>query len=284
MSEGNYAEGVLDWIENIHTLYAKGLPFMPDWWPDRDESYPSKEGEKAPGIVDHAGLFSESEAGELLAEAESISEKYGVDVVISTEPEDYGQTPDGFCELFYERYGYGIGEDHSGYAITLYSGEEAGMYVGGTAGSELSAMNLARIQRYTSAYADKGDYYKAAKTWLKHIRHYERTGRVVRPVLTWIFFILAALLAAFLYSKLAFDRAKKKMESVQLAQNADEYIDGEPDVVVLKDIFLRTTHSRRFRAKGSGSSKSTSSSSGSSYSSSYKGSSGKSHSGSGRSF
>ncbi|MBQ3579317.1 MAG: TPM domain-containing protein, partial [Firmicutes bacterium] len=84
-----YGEGVIAWLDTVESLYTKGIPFSPDWLPDADAQYvrtPRAESASAikSFIDDRAGLLYGDEAASLESMARSISETYGIDVMIHT--------------------------------------------------------------------------------------------------------------------------------------------------------------------------------------------------------
>lgn len=50
MAAGDYAAGVSDWVENIRTLYRKGIPFAPDWYPDQGTEFARFHDAAAPRV------------------------------------------------------------------------------------------------------------------------------------------------------------------------------------------------------------------------------------------
>ena len=112
-----------------------------------------------------------------------------------------------------------------------------------------------------------------------------KTGRVTRTPGYWG---LIAVLGAFVgaaFGGIALSVAKRKMAVPRVKQTATDYLERDSlHIADVQDQYLNTTTTRKYspveRSSGGGSS----GGGGSSYSSSYSGSSGTSHSGSGRSF
>ena len=120
---------------------------------------------------------------------------------------------------------------------------------------------------------------------LKDIRHMVKTGRVSRTAGYWgLIAVLGAIVGAS-FGGIALSMAKKKMAAPRVKQTAMDYLERDSlRINSIQDQYLNTTTTRKYspveRSSGGGSSGGGRSS----YSGSYSGSSGTSHSGSGRSF
>ena len=294
MADGEYAEGISEWIELMYTLYTKGDPLAPEWIPDTGEEYVRKNNADAPRIDDTAGFLSDSEVKKLTEEAKAVSDKYGIDIVIHTAKSFSGMTSEEYAEKYYYYNGYGFGEDFDGILLNLikpdYHYGEVSIYASGSGNDRLTETNLKRLKvscedamRLT---ADK-DYYKGMSRFISQVDHMRETGRVPRTILYWSWIAVFSTICGVITGSVTLSKAKKKMEIPELKTNADHYL--VPGSVSIKgnDRFLgASTHKVYDPEKDhySGSSGSSSSSRRSSYSSHYSGSSGRSHTGSGRSF
>lgn len=67
----------------------------------------------APSVVDDAGLFTEREIQQMEEIIADIQTTYQMDAVVLTSRSVWGDTQD-FADLYYERHGYGLGEDDAG--------------------------------------------------------------------------------------------------------------------------------------------------------------------------
>ena len=67
----------------------------------------------APSVVDNAGLFTEREIQQMEEIITDIQTTYQMDVVVLTSRSVWDDTQD-FADLYYERNGYGMGEDDAG--------------------------------------------------------------------------------------------------------------------------------------------------------------------------
>lgn len=288
MANGKYAQGVLDWIGSIGTLYTKGIPFAPAWFPDTGAGWTRTQDASAPRVVDDRGLFTAEQCADLTQKAAAISEKYGVDVVLTTVSDYYHMTAREYADSFYAYRGYGLGSDNSGILLTVSSSYD-GAYCRSFAygGVEMTQTNEERLNDQSSELVDSGDSYGAAVRWLSNVEHMLRTGRVARPLFSWIGSGLFGLLFGAPVGLAGLKKAKRNMNTAVEAANADSYVDRETLLIAaVSDTFVNETVQRIYRPDTPSSSGGGGGSGGggSSYSGSYSGSSGSSHSGSGRSF
>lgn len=294
MADGEYAEGISDWIELMYTLYTKGDPLAPAWIPATGEEFVRTNNADAPRIDDTAGFLSQNEVKKLTEEAKAVSDKYGIDIVIHTTKSYAGMSSEEYSEKYYYYNGYGFGEDYDGILLNLikedhYNGE-VWIYASGSGNDRLNETNLKRLKGFCEDAmrldSDK-DYYKGMSRFISQVDHMRETGRVPRSLGYWVWIVVFSSICGLITGSVTLSGAKKKMEVPELKTNADHYL--VPGSVSIKgnDRFLgSSTHKVYDPVKdySSSSSGSSSSSSRSSYSSHYSGSSGRSHSGSGRSF
>ncbi|MBR5406896.1 MAG: TPM domain-containing protein [Lachnospiraceae bacterium] len=300
MAAGDYAAGIEDWIENFNTLYIKGRPFAPDWLPDQGEEPERTHNAENPRIDDRAGILTDAEIKSLTDQAEAITDKYGIDVVIHTSNSAYGMDISEYAEKYYRYNGYGLGDDYDGILLTMVynKGDTSSIntfyynYFSGAGYDRLTDTNHDRLNSIADnkvRLATSGSEAAGMSYWLSQVEHMERTGRVSRSVGYWIWITIfgSGCGAAMGAGKLK--GAKKKMAVPALKESADAYLVANSLKITGKDRFINSRTERRYRPVKTTSDSSSSGSSGrssgrSSYSSSYSGSSGRTHSGSGRKF
>ncbi|MBQ7534378.1 MAG: TPM domain-containing protein [Stomatobaculum sp.] len=291
MVRGDYGEGVLDWIENFRGLYENGFPFAPDWYPARGEAAPARfHDSEAPRIRDDSGLLTEEQVRELTEYAKKISDTYGLDVVVHTAPRSAGMDRQDYAKLFYEYNGYGFGENYDGILLMIFKREgytsTNRIYASGKGLDKLTEVNRKRMRDFVTDSMDSHNYYGAIKTFLRQTEHMERTGRVPRSAFYWIIMSILGAVGGAIFGGVALVKASLRMAVPKVQENADAYlVKGSLEVKNLGEVFLGSSVSSKYIPPVSRSSGGGSSSSGrSSYHSSYSGSSGRSHSGSGRRF
>jgi uncharacterized membrane protein YgcG len=288
MAAGDYGDGAADWIENFRNLYRTGMPFPPSWLPE-DGVIRRTHDAAVPRVLDELGLLSEEEVRSLTAEAKAISDQFGLDVVVLAMRNDSSFSDWEFRELYYQCKGYGFGENYDGIVLTLLRGWSYGSYFYvdgyGKGGDRLSTTNRLRIEDKAFDKYLSREAYDGLHSGLKDIRHMLKTGRVARPLRYWGWIAALGACVGAAFGGIALAGAKKKMAVPTVRLTAGDYLDKDSlRIDSIQDQYLSTDTTRKYspveRSSGGGSS----GGGGSSYSSSYSGSSGTSHSGSGRSF
>ena len=294
MKAGRYGDGFMDWMANIRRYFRNGSPYTEDWLADGTAGT-EPVGEAASRIRDDADILTEEEIAALSEKAAGIRAKYGVDVVVSTsrcptKDSGYGITRSAFAEKYYNTFGYGLGEDRSGIELIVFRRPEYNPYCKvayyGAAAEKLTEAGDKRLTSRCDGVLGSDQYYRAIDEWLDQSDHVLRTGRAPRKMSSWIFVTALEVLAGVIVGAAALGRAKRKMETPEIRVNADAYLVKDSlRVREVENRFLHTSVSKQYSPVERDSSSGGSSSSGrSSYSSHYSGSSGRSHSGSGRSF
>ena len=289
---GEYYEGTADWIENMRNVYITGSPYLPDWAVAAMDAFENYHDPDAPRVVDYAGLLTESERASLEAKAHEIAAKYDTDVVICTARSSGYLSREEFADLFYDYNGYGFGDNYDGIQYTIFkrSGYRAYAVVTayGSAQKKLTDTMQNRLLDRCDSNLSDGYYYNAADKWLDLTDHLLRTGRVPRGSGYWFFMTILELLVGVIFAVFSLAKASSKMDTPKIAENADNYlVPGTLNIRRVADRFINSVTDRMYsplpkdddRGGGGGSS-----SGGSSYSSSYHGSSGTTHTGSGRRF
>ncbi|MBR4702601.1 MAG: TPM domain-containing protein [Oscillospiraceae bacterium] len=287
MASAAYTEGVEDWIENVRTLYVKGYPFVPEWYPEPGETVERFHDTSSPRVVDDAGLLTPDQVSALTAQAAAIAEKYGMDVAVHVSDERSGITRQEYSDMYYAVKGLGYGDSFNGILLSVF--QMPGYYgtcrvtAQGAIQEKLTEVNLDRLTEKCTGTLEGDKPYQAIRTWLKDVEHLAKTGRVPQSKGYWIGAAVIGLLGGSIVGGIALGIARKKMAAPAEKKTAEAYM--VPDTLSvrkLEDRYTHTTTSRKYspvQSKSSGGG-----GGGSSYSRSYSGSSGRSHSGSGRRF
>ena len=278
MVDGDYFDGCCAWIVRVYTMYEKGYPFAPDWFPNRNEEFVWEADPSAPRAVDESETLSDEQLSEIGARAKEISDAYDIDVVAYVNLNTCQMSLQSFIEKFYTFNGYGFSDDRRGFIIGYsYYGDYEALSGGGDVFLEMSERQQERL-------TDKGDgkgAYDAIMLGLDDLEHYMKYGRVGRGMAYWIVRLVIEVIVGAAFGGIALSSARKKMETIVPAVSASRYlVDGTLVIDKVEDRFIRTTTTRQYSPRSSGSS----SGGGSSHSSSFSSSSGSGHSGSGRSF
>ena len=291
MSAGRYSEGVSDWIENFRRLYKTGSPYLPDWAALDINTFERFHDETAARVIDEAGLLTEQEIADLEAHAREISEKYGQDVVIHTAVSSGSMSRQDYSDLFYYFNGYGSGDDYEGILLSVFKQPRYKASVSisafGKCADKLTDVNRGRLEDRCTDALEIRRYYDALNNWLSQTDHMLRTGRVPHSDWHWIVSVFLSLAGGLIFGGVSLARAYARMETPKIAEDANTYyVKNSSRIRRISDTFLRRSFSQTYSPEETRSSDSGSSSSGggSTYKSSYSGSSGRTHSGSGRKF
>lgn len=287
LGSGRYFDGIYDWVGNIGTLLEKGYPFAPEWFPSINEPFVRTHDTEAPRVVDDGHVFTADQVKYLEEKAAAISQKYGVDVVVHTTDNTYGLTRKSYTDAFFRYRGYGLGDSFEGTQLTLFTqSRSSNMYSSPGLQDKLNDRNTELLLEAVADPAEEGDLFKAADRWLSYLDRTLKTGRVPRTPIVWAIRSAFAGVISIIGSAISSSKAKRSMRTVRTAYEASDHLVRDRLMIGGgSDIFTHTTESRVYspivqeregHSGGGGG--------GSSYSGGYSGSSGTSHSGSGRDF
>ena len=292
MKAGDYGTGVEDWIENIRRLYTTGSPYSEEWAVMDEASFKRFHDPDAPRVVDDAKILSDSEIEKLTQKAADLSDKYGVDVVIHTARSQGVLDRDTYSRKYFLSHGYGFSDEYDGIQLTIFKrpGYVGGVnvYASGKGLKKLSEVNKNRLENRCDGLISGGEYYEGASQWLDQTGHMLRTGRAPRSSASWRFTTILEMLAGLIFGSFSLGKAKARMATPQTKENANSYIVQKS--IRIRNIANRLLDSRvsevysPVKRESSDSGDHSSGGGSSTFHSSYSGSSGSSHSGSGRDF
>ncbi len=293
MAGGQYFEGISDWVENIANMYRIGFPFAPSWYVSDAQAAQGMTGPYAnggaPRVMDDANLFDDSAEGKFKEKASLMAEAHDCNVIIHTAKSLLGMEEQEYAEMFFKQNGYD--KEYGGNAILLLikapGGREPDMHNYGFGKGKEILTELAdnRLRNRCIDYLREGDAAYSVTEWLYDAKVLMEKGRVPRGFGYWFFTFVGCLIAGAIFGAIRLGKARSKMKKPTIIENADQYIvPGTLSIRKVKDAFLHKSTNKVYSPIQTESSSSRSSSSSSSYKSSYSGSSGRSHSGSGRSF
>ncbi|MCR5809262.1 MAG: TPM domain-containing protein [Clostridiales bacterium] len=280
------------WIECVDNMLCKGVPFPPEWYPSKYDQFTREHDASAPRVDDRDGIFTAEQVRKLTEKAAKISKKRGVDIVIHTTGKTYGYETGHYAEAYYKYNGYGYGNDYDGALLTLIDGGDFSYEsFFGKANSKLSERNRRLLEEGITPLIVEGNYYEAANRWLSYLNTTLLTGHTPRTPGVWGLRGLLAGLVSLIASSVSSAKAKRSMVTVRSAYEANDHLVRDSfRLDALRDEYTHSTTTTvyspvaRESSSSGGSSSGGSSSGGSSYSGSYSGSSGTSHTGSGRDF
>ena len=284
MVNGSYGPGVYDWIGNIRNLCVTGVPFPPYWYPEDPSTYVHAADPSAPRVIDEAGVLTASEIADLTKQAKALSEKHQKDVVLLFAGDTSHLVRRQYIDDFYYYRGYGLGKDFDGVILTVFKYSGTVYMTGFGSGAEYhTEVNVERLENHAQDAVAEGKYADAAATWMKEWDRMQKTHRAPKNLSDWMGSLGVSGILGTIVGLFSIGSARSKMKTVHSRRSAGEYLKKDSlRVDPVKDEFVYRMTSRTYSPQTESSS--GGSSGGSSYSSSYHGSSGSSHSGSGRSF
>lgn len=132
-----------------------------------------------PHVIDDAGLFTTEQREELITEIESLNQKYPHEIVLVTIDDAMGKSAGQYADDTFDYNGYGFGEERSG-VLLLIDMDNREVYVS-TSGETMKYFTDERQSQLLDAVVEhlaEGDYYAAAKTYLRITNDYFTAGIV----------------------------------------------------------------------------------------------------------
>ena len=220
-------------------------------------------------LVDDAGLLLQSEAQELSALLDTVSEKYGVDVVIVTVDSTEGLSPMEYADDYY---------DYGGYAadgiLLLVSMEERDWWIS-TTGYGITAFTDAGIEyiseqflywlsddEYALAFTEFAEQCDAFLLQAETGEPYDSHNLPKEPFAPGVTLIVSVIIG-FIVAFIATGIMKGKLKSVRSQVKADDYVaKGSMRLTTSRDLFLYSHVDKREKPKSSSGSSTHVSSSG----------------------
>ena len=224
-----------------------------------------------PRFVDQAGLLTESEAQELTAKLDEISERQQFEVVVVTTTDLEGKTPEAYADDYYDYHNYGYGKNKDGVLFLRYiNGDSKEVHIS-TTGLGIKAFTDEEIQSTIDKMAGdiQGGNYAAAFTTFANEADKQATDAKKFPIKRLLIAFIIGLIVAFIVIK----SVEGKYKPVRFKSNASDYLaQGSLQITGGYENFLysNVTQTARNDDKSGGSS-------------THTGSSGTSHGGGGRS-
>lgn len=221
---------------------------------------PVSAAEDLPRLVDKAGLLSESEEAELLAELDEISERQQADIVVVTRKSLKGKTAMEYADDYYDQKGYGFGSEKDG-ILFLISMEERDWYIS-TKGFGITAFTDAGLEYMSEQFLDdlkEGEYADAFTIFARLCDDYLTQAHAGTPYdmdylpkepFAFVGMLVVSLAAGFLISLIATGIMRGRLKNVYSQRAADNYVKkGSMKLTKESDLFLYKQTQRRERPK-----------------------------------
>lgn len=237
---GRYGEGVLDWINNIGTLYTKGIPFAPSWY--TADGYAAPVSYDATRVSDEANLFTDIQRAELDASLREIRDTYGIDAVVHTSSTGYGMDNRSYAKAFFTMNGYGLGSNADGAALVLFSDGTSEMYVSGAAANKINSENTEKLlESVREKLSSSRDGFAAVQRWIKYLGKTLKTGRTPSSPEVWGRRGLIGSLVGTLSGAISLGKAKSGMKVVNEAVTAERNLVSDSLRVKSDDKLINVT-------------------------------------------
>lgn len=176
-------------------------------------------------VVDEAGLLTQTEREDLLAQAEQISQQHQCDVAVVTVSSLGGKSAQEFADDFYDDWDYGYGPGRDG--ILLLISMEYRDWAMSTTGKAIGIFSDARLERIFRAFRSDLQDGRYADAFGSYLRECDRIlsggqeqgsrglGLWGIPICLVLGFLLAAIPLAFM---------KRKLKSVRSQPAAGTYV------------------------------------------------------------
>lgn len=210
-----------------------------------------------PLVMDYAGVLTETEEAALAQKAETVSDKYGLDVIVlfidTYTTAGYSDISD-YADDFYDQNGYGYGQTEDGLMLVVSLNERA-TYIstGGKAIDGFTDYGINKIFEDIIPYMKNGNWYSAANRFIADCDDYMRKYNSGTPYDVYNEkrknFSLEALIAdsgiGLLLAGLPLRKKKKEMKSVKAKVGAEDYeLRNSFRLTDRNDYFINKTMSR----------------------------------------
>ena len=139
-----------------------------------------------PKILDDAGLLWYGEAELLESMAQSITDEYGMDVVILTVDSTNGTYIETFADDFYDYNGYGVGADGSGVLLVLaMDTREWAISTCGEAIYAITDFGVQALFEDMAPYLSQDEYFEAFEVYLEILPYYFEAYQHGAPIDGW---------------------------------------------------------------------------------------------------
>ena len=126
-----------------------------------------------PKIVDNADLLTDAEEALLESKAQTLADRYDMDVVILTVSSTHGRYIETYADDYYDNNGYGIGPDYNGVLLVLaMDTREWAISTCGDAIYALTDYGIEALFRAMSTDLSYDEYYSAFDTYLDELPQY----------------------------------------------------------------------------------------------------------------
>ncbi len=195
-------------------------------------------------IINEDGILTSDEEKKLGELSESVSEAYGVDIIIVLEADEPYDSEEK-ANYFYDKGSY------SDNAVVFYFSDEYNDWYVLTVGDCEDIITDSRIDDIIDEIADDlraDNFYDAFAVFIERNEHYIESKvdeTVADKLLGFVPKLLFVVAVSFIIALVIVYIEKKKMNNAVLQENANQYvIEGSVDINLRSDAFLTSTITR----------------------------------------
>lgn len=224
----------------------------------------SVAGAESDRLYDEADLLTDVEEEVISERLDSVTEEFGVELVVATVSSTGDYTATEYCEAYYDEGEYGIGEDRSGILLFIAMEDEEGgrsyrIHARGFAEEALTEDEQISIGETVATFLSAEDYSTAINTFIDECE-YQINGEINGFPFKFVRNLIISLVIGFVIALIVTGIWKGQLKSVRQQSGAATYTkDGSMQVETANDFFLYRTITRQKKEE-----KSSQSSSGSS--------------------
>ncbi len=192
-------------------------------------------------VVDEAGLLTNEQIAQLNEKCKEVGAKYGIDVVICSQPSLNGKEVDVASADFYNGAGY---SDNGVQIFVASEDRKIDVFAKGTADHRL-AVHLDTLRETATDFLLNGrdDYFSAFSSFVDKVDE-------LYPPHVALYWIPLSLVFGFLIALIPMMIAKKKLKTVDMQSGAADYVkEGSMNVTQSNDIFLYRHVDRKAKPK-----------------------------------
>ncbi len=205
---------------------------------------------QTPRLVDGADLLNDGEESALLAQLDSLSETYGMDITVVTSLTMEGTNAEAYAERVFYANGYGSGVKGSGVILFISMADRD--YAVVALGDAYDVFNEMDMDSLVDAFLEDlsdGYYYSAFSAYADQCEYIMKYDKRLPPIWIVISLIVGGVVTFFVLKGMI-----SKHKSVKMQRTADSYM--RRDTFRLdrsRDVFLYSHVTRRARPKSSSS-------------------------------
>lgn len=219
----------------------------------------SVAGAESDRLYDEADLLTDVEEEVIAEKLDSVTEEFGVELVVATVSSTGDYTATEYCEAYYDEGEYGIGDDRSGVLLFIAMEDEEGgrsyrIHARGFAEEALTENEQISIGDSIVTFLSDEDYYTAINTFIDECE-YQINGEINGFPFKFVKNLIISLVIGFVIALIVTGIWKGQLKSVRQQTGAATYTkDGSMQIETANDFFLYRTISRQKKEQKSSSS------------------------------